>query len=214
MNKILIVDDHPLMREGIATALDSEMDLSVCGQADSAEDAIEMVGEEEPDLAIVDISLPGMNGVELIKELQVLYPDVLLLVVSRHDEDLYAERVIRAGAKGYVMKQEGKAVIVKAVRRILSGGTYLSDRITDRLLMSMSTGSRDDATKSPLDLLSDRELEVFELTGHGLGAQDIADRMHISPKTVQSYQTRIKNKLNLDSARELVRRAVQWVETE
>ncbi len=214
MNKILIVDDHPLMREGIATALDSEMDLSVCGQADSAEDAIEMVGEEEPDLAIVDISLPGMNGVELIKELQVLYPDVLLLVVSRHDEDLYAERVIRAGAKGYVMKQEGKAVIVKAVRRILSGGTYLSDRITDRLLMSMSTGSRDDATKSPLDLLSDRELEVFELTGHGLGAQDIADRMHISPKTVQSYQTRIKNKLNLDSARELVRRAVQWVEIE
>lgn len=214
MNNILIVDDHPLMREGIATALDSEMDLSVCGQADSAEDAIEMVGDAEPDLAIVDISLPGMNGVELIKELQVLYPDVLLLVVSRHDEDLYAERVIRAGAKGYVMKQEGKAVIVKAVRRILNGGTYLSDSITDKLLMSISTGSRDDATKSPLDLLSDRELEVFELTGHGLGAKDIADRMHISPKTVQSYQTRIKNKLNLDSARELVRRAVQWVETE
>lgn len=213
MNRIVIVDDHPLMREGIATALDSEMDLSVCGQADSAEDAIELVGETEPDLAIIDISLPGMNGVELIKELQVLYPDVALLVVSRHDEDLYAERVIRAGAKGYVMKQEGKAVIVKAVRRILNGGTYLSDNITDKLLMSMSTGGKDAGTKSPLDLLSDRELEVFELTGHGLGAQDIADRMHISPKTVQSYQTRIKNKLNLDSARELVRRAVQWVET-
>lgn len=214
MNKILIVDDHPLMREGIATALDSEMDLSVCGQADSAEDAIDMIGEAEPDLAIVDISLPGMNGIELIKELQVLYPDVLLLVVSRHDEDLYAERVIRAGAKGYVMKQEGKAIIVNAVRKILNGGTYLSDNITDKLLMSMSSGNREDVTKSPLDLLSDRELEVFELTGHGLGAQDIADRMHISPKTVQSYQTRIKNKLNLDSARELVRRAVQWVETE
>jgi DNA-binding NarL/FixJ family response regulator len=214
MNNILIVDDHPLMREGIATALDSEMDLNVCAQADSAEDAIEMVGDEAPDLAIIDISLPGMNGVELIKEMQVLYPDVLLLVVSRHDEDLYAERVIRAGAKGYVMKQEGKAVIVKAVRRILDGGTFLSDNITDKFLMSMSSGSRDDPTQSPLDLLSDRELEVFELTGHGLGAQDIADRMNISPKTVQSYQTRIKNKLSLDSARELVRRAVQWVESE
>lgn len=214
MNKILIVDDHPLMREGIATALDSEMDLSVCGQADSAEDAIELARESEPDLAIIDISLPGMNGVELIKELQVLHPEIALLVVSRHDEDLYAERVIRAGAKGYVMKQEGKSVIVKAVRRILNGGTYLSDKITDKLLMSMSTGGSDNAAKSPLDLLSDRELEVFELTGHGLGAQDIADRMHISPKTVQSYQTRIKNKLNLESARALVRRAVQWVETD
>lgn len=214
MKKIVIIDDHPLMREGIATALESEMDLTVCGEASSAEDAIELIGHASPHLAIVDISLPGMNGIELIKELQALYPEVLVLVVSRHDEDLYAERVIRAGARGYVMKQEGKTVIIQAVRRLLNGGTYLSNKITDKLLMSISSSSREDSAKSPLDLLSDRELEVFELTGHGLGSAEIADRMHISPKTVQSYQTRIKNKLHLESARELVRRAVQWVEAE
>jgi len=214
MHRIIIVDDHPLMRKGLALALDSEMDLSVVGQMNSAEEAMDDIERLEPDLAIIDISLPGMSGMELVKHLQARMPDVRTLVVSRHDESLYAERAIRAGARGYIMKLEAGDVIVKAVRHVMNGGIYVSDEINERLLLSMAAGGRDRITQSPLEVLSDRELEVFELTGRGTGTRDIAERLHLSVKTVESYRARIKKKLNLESATELMQHAVQWVESE
>lgn len=214
MHKIVIIDDHPLMRKGLALSLDAEVDLSVVGQMNSAEEAMDDLERLEPDLAIIDISLPGMSGMELVKHLQARMPDVRTLVVSRHDESLYAERAIRAGARGYIMKLEAGDVIVKAVRHVMSGGIYVSDEINERLLLSMASGGRERITQSPLEVLSDRELEVFELTGRGIGTRDIAERLHLSVKTVESYRARIKKKLNLDSATELMQHAVQWVESE
>jgi len=214
MHKIVIIDDHPLMRKGLALSLDSEVDLSVVGQMNSAEEAMDDLERLEPDLAIIDISLPGMSGMELVKHLQARMPDVRTLVVSRHDESLYAERAIRAGARGYIMKLEAGDVIVKAVRHVMGGGIYVSDEINERLLLSMASGGRERITQSPLEVLSDRELEVFELTGRGIGTRDIAERLHLSVKTVESYRARIKKKLNLDSATELMQHAVQWVESE
>jgi DNA-binding NarL/FixJ family response regulator len=214
MHRIIIVDDHPLMRKGLALALDSEVDLSVVGQMNSAEEAMDEIERLAPDLAIIDISLPGMSGMELVKHLQARMPDVRTLVVSRHDESLYAERAIRAGARGYIMKLEAGDVIVKAARHVMNGGIYVSDEINERLLLSMAAGGRDRITQSPLEVLSDRELEVFELTGRGTGTRDIAERLHLSVKTVESYRARIKKKLNLESATELMQHAVQWVESE
>lgn len=213
MKKILIVDDHPLMRKGLGLTLDAESDLTVCGQAADAEEALAILDTIEPDLAIVDLSLPTMGGLELLKHMQALYPDMRTLVVSRHDEALYAERAIRAGARGYVMKLEAGDLIVKAVRRVLGGGIYVSEEINERLLMGLASG-RPQLAQSPLEILSDRELEVFELTGRGLGTREIAERLHLSVKTVESYRSRIKDKLNLKSASELMQHAVQWVESE
>ncbi len=213
MKKILIVDDHPLMRKGLAMTLNAEPDLNVCGQVADAEEALGALEEFNPDLAIVDISLPGMSGLELIKHMQALRPELRTLVVSRHDEALYAERAIRAGARGYVMKLEASDMIVKAVRRVLNGGIYVSEEINERLLLGLAAG-RQELAQSPLEVLSDRELEVFELTGRGLGTREIAERLHLSVKTVESYRARIKDKLNLKTAAELMQHAVQWVEGE
>jgi DNA-binding NarL/FixJ family response regulator len=213
MKNIIIVDDHPMMRKGLAMTLEAEPDLSVVGQAADAEECLSMLETMDLDLAIVDISLPGMSGLELIKHIQALQPDLKTLVVSRHDETLYAERAIRAGARGYVMKLEASNLIVKAVRRVLAGGIYVSEEINERLLLGLAAG-REEIAQSPLEVLSDRELEVFELTGRGLGTRDIAERLHLSVKTVESYRARIKDKLNLKSAAELMQHAVQWVEGE
>lgn len=213
MKKILIVDDHPLMRKGLALSLNAETDLAVCGQVASAEEALTALEELEPDIAIVDISLPGMSGLELIKHIQALRPEVRTLVVSRHDEALYAERAIRAGARGYVMKLEAGDMIVKAVRRVLRGGIYVSEEINERLLLGLAAG-RQQLAASPLEVLSDRELEVFEMTGRGLGTREIAEQLHLSVKTVESYRARIKDKLSLRTAAELMQHAVQWVEGE
>lgn len=212
MKKILLVDDHPLMRKGLALTLETEVDLTVAAQAASAEEALGLMEDTQPDLAVVDVSLPGMSGLELIKHLRAMKPDLSVLVVSRHDESLYAERAIRAGARGYLMKMEAADVIVKAVRHIINGGIYVSDEIKERLLLGMMAGK--DVSQSPLEVLSDRELEVFELTGRGLGTRDIAERLHLSVKTVESYRARIKSKLSLNSAPELIQHAVQWVESE
>jgi len=213
MAKIIIIDDHPLMRKGLALTLESETGLQVVGQVEDAEAGLELVEKLKPDLVIVDISLPGMSGLELIKHLTVVHPDIKTLVVSRHDEILYAERAIRAGAKGYVMKLVAGEVIVKAVRRILNGGIYVSEDINERLLMGMASG-RSTLSQSPLDVLSDRELEVFESIGRGLATREIAERLHLSVKTVESYRARIKTKLNLQTAAEVMQHAVQWVENE
>lgn len=213
MTKVLIVDDHPLMRKGLIMSLEAEPDIQICGQASNAEEALSIAEVEEPDLVIVDISLPGMSGLELIKHMHAIRPNILTLVVSRHDESLYAERAIRAGARGYVMKLEAGKVMMKAVRRVLNGGIYVSEEINERLLMGLASG-QDTVAQSPFDVLSDRELEVFELTGRGYGTREIAERLHLSVKTVESYRARIKNKLNLSSAAELMQHAVQWVEGE
>lgn len=214
MHRILLVDDHPLMRKGLAMTLGAEPDFTVVSQTDSAERALSLIEEKAPiDLAIIDISLPGMSGLELVKHLEALHPEVRALVVSRHDETLYAERSIRAGAKGYVMKLEASDVIVEAARRVLGGGIYVSQEINERLLMSMATGNSL-MKESPLELLSDRELEVFELIGQGIGTRDIAERLHLATKTVESYRARIKEKMHLSSATELMQHAVQWVQSE
>lgn len=213
MSNILLVDDHPLMRKGLAMTIDAESDMKVVQQADSGEDALQKLSSSNIDLAIVDISLPGMSGLELIKHLHAVEPGLPVLVVSRHDESLYAERALRAGARGYVMKLEAADVIVDAVRRVVRGGVYVSPAINERLLLGMAQGSSL-ARATPIDLLSDRELEVFEMTGRGLATRDIAERLHLSVKTVESYRARIKSKLNLNTAAEFMQHAVQWVETE
>ena len=213
MTKIYLVDDHPLMRKGIAMTLDLEMDFEVCGQAESAEEAISDISEIKPDIVVVDISLPGMNGIELIKHLKAQNPDLLMLVVSRHDEDMYAERAIKAGARGYLMKMEAGDVIVNAIRRILKGQIYLSEEINNKLLMGMMSGGQV-GRSSPLEILSDRELEVFELIGNGSTTREIAERMHVSIKTVESYRTRINTTLEISTGNELIKQAVQWVASE
>jgi DNA-binding NarL/FixJ family response regulator len=213
MTRILLVDDHPLMRKGLAMSLQAESDLDVVAQCADAEEAMEVFAEVNPDLAIVDVSLPGMSGLELVKHLLAIREDLKVLVASRHDESLYAERAIRAGARGYVMKLEAADVILKAVRRVLNGGIYVSEEINERLLLGMVRG-QDNLAQSPLEVLSDRELEVFEMTGRGCGTRDIAERLHLSVKTVESYRARIKNKLNLENAAELMQHAVNWVEGE
>jgi DNA-binding NarL/FixJ family response regulator len=213
MHRLLIVDDHPLMRKGLALTLSSEPDLDVVGQAADAEEALSVVDKLKPDLVLIDISLPGMSGLELLKHLLALYPDLLTLVVSRHDEALYAERAIRAGAKGYVMKLEAGDDIVQAVRHVIRGGIFMSEELKDRLLFGAAVG-RKAPLQSPLEVLSDRELEVFEMTGRGLPTREIAERLHLSVKTVESYRARIKQKLNIETGTELLQQAVQWVEGE
>ncbi|MFH5886436.1 response regulator [Halalkalibaculum sp. DA3122] len=211
--KVIIVDDHPMMRKGLAQTLDNELEFDVVAQFDRAEEAIQKFEELSPDLMIVDISLPGMSGLELVKHLTARDEEVKILVVSRHDETLYAERVIRAGAKGYVMKLEAGEVLVKALRKIMKGGIYVSSEVSEKLLMGMARGQKD-MNESPIDQLSDRELEVFELTGKGNSTREIAEKLHLSIKTVESYRARIKTKLNLENATELMVHAVKWAESE
>lgn len=209
--QIYIVDDHPLMRKGLAMTLEKEVGFDVCGQAESAEVALQEILKLKPDAAVIDISLPGMNGIELVKNLLHQQPDLKILIVSRHDEELYAERALRAGAKGYLMKLEAVDVLVAAVRQILNGNLYLSEKIGNKLLMKLATGNAG-KSDNPLDLLSDRELEVFELTGKGLSTKEIGKKLHISVKTVESHRANIKEKLHLNTATELMRHAVRWVE--
>jgi DNA-binding NarL/FixJ family response regulator len=209
--QIYIVDDHPLMRKGLAMTLEKEVGFELCGQAESAEQALSEILDLKPDVAIIDISLPGMNGLELVKNLLHQDPAQKILIVSRHDEELYAERALRAGAKGYLMKLEAVDVLVQAINQILSGGIYLSNKIGNKLLMKLATGSNAKSA-NPLDQLSDRELEVFELTGNGLSTKEIGEKLHISVKTVESHRANIKDKLQIDSANELMRHAVRWVE--
>jgi DNA-binding NarL/FixJ family response regulator len=209
--KVYIVDDHPLMRKGLVMTIEKEMGFEVSGQNESAEGALSEIVNNVPDVAVVDISLPGMNGIELIKNLLHQLPDLKILVVSRHDEELYAERALRAGAKGYLMKLEAAETLITAIRQILNGGIYLSDKIGTKMLMKLTSGNTS-KSDNPLDVLSDRELEVFELTGKGLSTRDIGSKLHISVKTVESHRANIKDKLHLETANELMRHAVRWVE--
>jgi DNA-binding NarL/FixJ family response regulator len=186
-NTIMIVDDHPMMRRGLSSTLESEPGYEVVLQLERAEQVLEQIDNYDLDLLIVDVSLPGMNGIELVKNIIFQNPDQKILVVSRHEETLYAERALRAGAKGYVMKFESSDVLLKAVQKVLNGGIYISQEMNEKLLMSAMQG-RKDTPESPVDVLSDRELEVFELIGHGKSSTEIAEQLHLATKTVETYR--------------------------
>lgn len=212
-HRIFVVDDHPVMRRGYAYLVNAEMDLEICGEADSAPDALERIPEATPDLVIVDLTLKGMGGLELIKRLQTHHDDLPVLVISMHDESLYADRALRAGARGYIMKSEVESVVVHAIRRILEGGVYVSDALSTKILLQY-TGATPGDGDSPLDQLSDRELEVFEYMGRGFTTREIAEKLALSPKTIDSYRTRVKEKLAIENNSELIRHAVLWVESQ
>ncbi|HEY4767252.1 MAG TPA: response regulator transcription factor [Candidatus Sulfotelmatobacter sp.] len=207
--RILVVDDHPIIRQGLALMVNREADLVVCGEAEDATGAMLVMASSRPDVLIVDISLNGPDGLDLLKNIRTTHPSLPVLILSMHDESIYAERALRAGANGYIMKQEATERVLIAVRRILNGEIYVSDRIANKMLQHYITGSGSLRSSSISDL-SDRELEVFRLIGEGHGTRQIAKELHLSIKTVESYQAHIKDKLSLRSARELMQHAIQW----
>lgn len=210
--RILIVDDHPMMRTGLAQLIDNEPDLKVCAEADTAGQAIDIVAKQKFDLALLDISLPDKNGLELIKDIRSLRSELPILVVSMHDEMVYAERVLRAGGRGYIMKQEGGGKFLSAIRQVLAGQVYVSHNMSSRILEVFS-GRQPDNFGSPVRKLSDREFEVFQFIGQGIGTREIAEKLHLSVKTVEVHRANIKEKLSLKTATELVRYAVRWVDS-
>ncbi|HUB26724.1 MAG TPA: response regulator transcription factor [Tepidisphaeraceae bacterium] len=208
--RILLVDDHVLMRKGLIELINGESGLEVCGEAGNLGEACEQASRLKPDLVIVDISLDGNDGVELTKELSRRWPDLPILAYSMHEEEIYAERVLRAGAKGYVMKRHSPEMLLEAIEQILRGKVFLSDRMSERMLGKiMRTGEPPEET-SPIDKLSDRELEVFRLIGQGMSTNQIAEKLCLSVKTIETYREHLKQKLNLKSGLELMRRAVEW----
>jgi DNA-binding NarL/FixJ family response regulator len=211
--RVLIVDDHPMMRTGLAQLIDNEKDLKVCAEADNARTAMDIAVGQELDLILLDISLPDKNGLELIKDIRALKPGLPILVVSMHDESLYAERVLRAGGRGYIMKQEGGKKLLQAIRQVLGGQIYVSERMAAGILESFS-GRHTEGAISPVQQLSDREFEVFQLIGQGESTREIAAHLHLSVKTVEVHRLNIKKKLKLQTATDLVRHAVRWLETE
>ena len=212
-SKILVVDDHPMVREGIARLVDDEQDLMICGQADDAPEALKAISETKPDIAVVDVSLKSSSGIELMKSIKAQYPKLPVLVLSMHNEALYAERALRAGAMGYIMKQEASENLLIAIRRVLGGQIYISDKVSKRLIRQLARGRADIGTSS-VDNLSDRELEVFHMIGLGCGTSQIAEKLYLSIKTIETYRTHIKKKLNLTDSRELLQYAIQWVSSQ
>jgi len=208
--RVLLVDDHPILRKGMAELINQEPDMMVCGEAEEAPKAFELVGTLNPDVALVDISLRGGNGLELIKNIKARWPDLPLLVLSMHDETLYAERALRAGSLGYIMKEEAIEKGLNAIRQVLARETFLSDRMKARLLNQL-VGGRIKQGGSSIDSLSDRELEVFRLIGEGRGTRQIAEELRLSIRTVEAYREYIKDKLNLKNGTELVQHAFQYV---
>lgn len=208
-NRVLIVDDHPIVRRGMAVLVGEQPDMEVCGEADGVDDALRLVKQTRPNVVIVDLSLGSGHGIDLIERIHAYNPHIRMLVVSVHDEELYAERSLRAGAGGYVNKQEATDRLVHAIRRVLDGEVYLSGTMSDRLLSNIVAG--ESSSDNPIDALSNRELEVFELIGSGLMTKQIAAQLDLSPKTVETHREKIKAKLNLATTTELTRHAVQWV---
>ena len=212
-NKILLVDDHPLVREWLANLINEQTDLRVCGEASNTPQAFQLIGDEKPDIVIVDISLDGGSGIDLIKNIKAAHPDVAMIVLSMHDESLYAERALRAGARGYIMKREATKKILQAIRAVLGGKLYISDKISDALAEKFIEG-RAAITASPVEQLSDRELEVFQLLGCGYSTRQIADHLRLGFKTVQTYSARLKEKFQLDNSTQLLHEAIRWHESQ
>ena len=209
--RVLIVDDHPAVREALALRISRQPDLEVCGDAADTSDALRLVAEILPDAAVVDISLKTGNGIDLIKRIKDRNDHVRILVWSMHDESLYTERALRAGALGYINKDQATDRIVEAIRRVLEGKVYLSETMAERMLQRAVGGAREEVTRLPVDVLADRELEVFRLIGGGLKTAEIAERLHLSVKTVETYRDRIRQKLNLSDGTRLSHYATQWV---
>ena len=207
--RILIVDDHPIVRRGLRELVADEPDLEVCGEAEDVAQALSQVAETRPDLVIVDLTLKNGHGLDLVQEIKARHGQVKMLVSSMHDESLFAERALRAGAAGYISKQEPPERMIDAMRRVLQGEIYLSSRMSTRLLHRLTTGEAID--EDPVESLSDRELEVFEMIGQGLGTKQIAGKLDLSHKTIETHREKIKSKLNLKNSSELSRHATQWV---
>jgi DNA-binding NarL/FixJ family response regulator len=212
MKRVLLVDDHPIMRHGLSQLIRAEEGLDVCGDAGTAADGLDAVGHFKPDLVVVDLTLPDKNGLELLKDIQALHPGTLCIVLSMHDESLYAERALRAGARGYVMKEAAADHLVDAIRRVLGGGIYVSDAMASRMLEVM-TSSRSKPGASSIDRLTDRELEILEMIGKGVATKNIAEKLSISTRTVEAHRAHIKEKIGITDGAALVRYAVQWVES-
>ncbi|MFV1969323.1 MAG: response regulator [Pirellulaceae bacterium] len=210
MAKVLIVDDHPAVREALSTQISRQRDLEVCGEAADLVDALKLFETEKPDVAVIDISLKTGNGIDLIKRIKDRNDDVRMLVWSMYNDSLYAERALRAGAMGYINKAHATDKIVEAIRHVLDGKIYVSEQIANKLLRQAS-GRANDLDRSSIDSLSNRELQVFELIGNGLTTAEIAEKLHLGVKTIETHRQRIKSKLNLQTTAELSREAVQWV---
>ncbi|HOF69704.1 MAG TPA: response regulator transcription factor [Verrucomicrobiota bacterium] len=207
--RILLVDDHPLVRERLAEIINQEPDLMVCGEAQDRAGALAAMAAHRPELAIIDLALKDSDGLELIKDIRLHWPNVLMLVVSMYEESLYAERVIRAGARGYVTKQEATRDILSAIRRVLSGRVYLNENVSARIIDRLADRSVPGAA-TPAEMLADRELQMFELLGRGLAVKEIARRLRIATKTVDTYRRRIREKLNLQTSSQLLQHAISW----
>jgi DNA-binding NarL/FixJ family response regulator len=205
---VFVVDDHPIVRQGLVQLLNNEPDLIVCGQGEEAYQSLRAIREASPDLALLDVSLKDSDGIELLKELQAQLPELPVLILSMHDESLYAERALRAGARGYIMKQEAPQTLLSAIRRVLEGQVYVSDKMGETLLQRMVRGKKPTADL-PMDRLTDRELEVFRMIGAGLSVKEIADKLYLSVKTVEAHREHIKEKLNIKSSAELLRFAIR-----
>ena len=211
-HKVIIVDDHPLVREWLTNLISQQSDLVVCGEAAGAAEALQAIGALKPEAAVVDIALKDSSGIELIKDLKHSHPELVVLVLSMHEESHYAERALRAGARGYIMKRETTKRVIEAIRQVLEGKFYLSETM-EQLITTQFVEGKTLATQSPVEQLSDRELAVFDLLGQGWGTRRIAESLRVSTKTVQAYCARIKEKLNLNSATELLREAVRHFES-
>lgn len=207
--KVLIVDDHPLVRERVAELINQQLDLVVCGEASDANEALAVVKATTPDMAIIDITLKDTYGIELVKQLKSLYPKLPMLVLSMHEESMYGERALRAGARGYLTKQEASKKIIDAINRILAGGMYVSDQLSEALVQKVA-GVKDSGGGNAVDVLTDRELEVFQLLGQGLAVREIADRLFVSAKTIEAHREHIKTKLKFKTSSELLRYAIEY----
>ncbi|MBD3237992.1 MAG: response regulator [Candidatus Eisenbacteria bacterium] len=210
--RIMLVDDHPIVRQGLSQMINREMDLEVAWALPDAGSALEAIDKERPDLVVVDISLPDVGGLELVKQIRALDEELPILVCSMHDESLYAERCLHAGARGYIAKSESSARVVEAIRRVLDGKVYLSERMSERVLNRM-VNTKAEVGSSPIEALSDRELEVFELIGRGETTRSIAQALNLSMKTIETYRENIKLKFGLKNSTELIRHAVGWMES-
>lgn len=208
MPSIMIVDDHPLVRAGFAQLIADAPDLNVCGEAGDMASALQLLDSITPDLAIIDLSLAGGSGLDLIEHIKARNSEILMLVASMHDESLYAERVLAAGARGYINKQEAQEKIIQAIRRVLKGKVYMSEHMTERILNYMVSGSED---KQGIDSLSNRELQVFEMIGQGIAPARMAKQLNLSVKTIETHQAHIKKKLGVSSAHQLTHRAIRWL---
>jgi DNA-binding NarL/FixJ family response regulator len=210
---ILLVDDHSFMRDGLAQLINRQPDMKVCGEAGDPAEALRQLAKAKPDLVLTDLTMPGRSGLEFIKDIVAAEPTMAVLVISMHDEAVYAERVLRAGARGYIMKGAGGENLLTALRQVLRGEVYVSPQMSARILAGLS-GSKPRGSTSPIEKLTDREFEVFQLIGQGKSTRDIAEQLHLSPKTVDVHRTHLKEKLELKDATALIRHAVRWVETQ